>query len=133
MKLEFLDDISGDGKFRQVVSDRLIRLYDFDFSEANQLRHKINTEILQGNRALDLSTIDFIENVNCTLVFTISKEDEGLTSKDKIHFHCVLTIASYRRMIQLMEPFCTPGAAGHQWLYEQEYEMDLLFSPGGRW
>jgi hypothetical protein len=33
MKLEYLDNICDGGKFKQVVSDNLIRLYDFDESQ----------------------------------------------------------------------------------------------------
>jgi hypothetical protein len=133
MKLEFLDDISDGGRFRQVVSDGLVRLYEFDRNQATRLRDRIVTEILEGSRALDLSSVDFIEGVNCALVFTISEEDEGLKTKDKVHFECALTIASYLRMVQLMQGFCERESDGYQWLYELDCEIDLLFSPGGTW
>lgn len=37
MTLEFLDNISGNQKYTNVISDQLIRLYDFDETEVNKL------------------------------------------------------------------------------------------------
>ncbi|MEP6613864.1 MAG: hypothetical protein ABJA76_18305 [Mucilaginibacter sp.] len=34
MKVEYLDDLTDGDKFTQVVSEKLIQLYDFDFMEA---------------------------------------------------------------------------------------------------
>jgi hypothetical protein len=41
MKLEFLDDISRGGYFKNVVSDALVRLFDFDSNEASQFQQTI--------------------------------------------------------------------------------------------
>ena len=111
MKLEFLDDISNGGRFKQLVSDQLVRLYDFGPSQAVRLR----------------------EPVNCHVVFILSEEDKGLQTRNELHFSCALTIASYQQMIYLMEPFCERGFTGFQWLYELDCEIDLLFPPGGTW
>lgn len=133
MKLEFLDDISNGGRFKQVVSEQLVRLYDFGPSQAVRLRDYIEEYVLKGHKALDLSTLDFMEPVNCHVVFILSEEDKGLQTRNKLHFSCALTIASYQQMIYLMEPFCERGFTGFQWLYELDCEIDLLFSPGGTW
>ncbi|WP_044218993.1 hypothetical protein [Chitinophaga pinensis] len=77
MKIEFLDDISVGGKFRQVVSNQLVRLYDFDAIQAKIFKEKVNEKILKGSGTLNLSSFDFVELVNCNLVFTISNKDEG--------------------------------------------------------
>ena len=42
MKLEFLDDISNGGKFKNVAINQLIRLFDFDKFEAAEFRQVIN-------------------------------------------------------------------------------------------
>ena len=133
MKLEFLDDISDGGKFPQVVSSQLVRLYDFDPIQAIALRENIKEEILKDNMALNFSLLDFIEPVNCNLIFAISDSDEGLKTQDKTIFECALTISSYQRMIHLIDPFCERKTDGYQWLYELDCEIDLLFSPGGTW
>ena len=133
MKLEFLDDISDSGKYAQVVSNQLVGLHDFDEVEAASLRNNIIEEILKGNKALSLSSLDFIEPINCNLTFTISENDEGLETHDKINFECSLTIPLYQRMTHLIKPFCERRSHGYQWLYELDCEIDLLFSPGGTW
>jgi hypothetical protein len=133
MKLEFLEDISDGDKFPQVVSNQLVRLFDFDPIQSASLRDKIAEEILNGNRALNLSSLDFIEPINCNLTLIISKKDEGLKTQDKINFECALTIPLYQQMIQLIGSFCDCDSNGYQWLYDLDCEIDLLFSPGGTW
>jgi hypothetical protein len=39
MKLEFLDDISKGGQFKDVISDKLIRLFDFNSEEARKFQN----------------------------------------------------------------------------------------------
>jgi hypothetical protein len=132
MKLEFLDDISDGGRFPQVVSNQLIRLYDFDSIQAATLKENIEEKILKGNRTLDLSSLDFVQSVNCKLIFVISQQDEGIKTIDRVNFECLLTDQLYQEMIQLIEPFCE-GAEGYQWLYDLDCSIDLLLSPGGTW
>ena len=106
MKIEFLDDISDGGRFPQVVSDQLIRLYDFDSSHARKLRNTIQNLIFEDNNEIDLSTLDFIEPVNCNLTFQISDTDVGITSSDNTNFVCNLTTDMYKKIILLINPFC---------------------------
>jgi len=133
MKLEFLDDISDGGRFQDIVSDRLVRLYDFDAIQATKLKDNIIEHILKANKALDLSSLDFIEPINCSLTFIISDKDEGLKSHEKNNFVCALTPSSYQEMTLLIEPFCEREIDGYQWLYDIDSPIDLLFSPGGTW
>lgn len=133
MKLEFLDDISDSGRFPNVVSNRLVRLYDFDAIQATKLKDSIIENILKANKALDLSSIDFIEPINCNLTFIISDKDEGLKSHDKMNFVCALTPLLYHEMTLLIEHFCKQEIDGYQWLYDIDNPIDLLFSPGGNW
>ena len=49
MKLEFLDDISDGGKFKDVVSNQLVRLYDFDKLQANKFRQLIQSILIDRN------------------------------------------------------------------------------------
>ncbi len=132
MKLEFLSDISDGGRFKSVVSDNLIRLFDFNESEAIALSDFIQSTIINNKLELSLSSLDFIEPVNCDVTFRISGKDIGLTSLDMVNFFCDLTIDSYKEIIYLLEPFCIE-ANGYQWLYDLENEIDLLFSPDGTW
>jgi len=133
MKLEFLDDISDGGRFQDVVSNRLVRLYDFDAIQAKKLKDNIIEHILKANKALDLSSLDFIEPINCNLTFIISDKDEGLKCHEEMNFVCTLTPSSYQEMTLLIEPFCEREIDGYQWLYDIDSPIDLLFSPGGTW
>lgn len=133
MKLEFLDDINAGGKFRQVISNELVRLYDFDAIQAKIFRQNIADKILKDNGTFNLSSLNFVELVNCNLIFTISNKDEGVKTKDKVNFECALTIPLYREMIQLIEPFEQGEVGGYQWLYDLDCPIDLLFSPAGTW
>jgi len=133
MKVEFLDDISDSGKYPQVVSNQLIRLYDFDTAEASKLRQAIEKVVIQEQQELSLNSLNFIVTINCTLTLCLCDEDIGLHTSDKTHFNCYLTEAGYENIINFMEPFCYSGQGGHQWLYELDNPIDFLFSPGGTW
>jgi hypothetical protein len=65
MKIEFLDDISDGGRFPDADPNQLVRLYDFDNLQANMLRQTIQKVILENNKEVDLTTLDFIQAVNC--------------------------------------------------------------------
>lgn len=132
MKLEFLDDLTDGGKYIDVVSERLIRLYDFDEHQALNFKEFIERELLGGRKEISLSSLDFLEPLNCNLTLKLSSIDRGITKADDRHFECYLTDATYRKMTYLIEPFCK-GAEGYQWLYEIDCPIDLLFSPGGTW
>jgi hypothetical protein len=132
MQLEFLDDISDDGRYAQVVSERLLRLYDFDTKEANEFKQVIQAMISGEKKEVDLASLAFINPVNCNLVLRISEMNEGIITTDNINFTCNLTPSSYENMLMLITPFCN-GASGHQWLYNADGPIDFLFSPGGTW
>lgn len=133
MKLEFLDDLTDSGKHEDVVSERLIRLYDFDKHQALRLKEIIERELLEGQKEVRLSSLNFIESLNCSLTLKISNIDRGIARAEDMDFECYLTTAAYKEMVYLMEPFCIRDASGYQWLYEVNCPIDLLFSPGGTW
>ena len=133
MKIEFLDDISKGGKCPQVVSNQLVRLYDFDTSQAAMLKEAIQKTEIEGKGEINLSSLEFIDPVNCNLNLRISKEDIGIMTQDKINFVCCLTIAGFKEMIYFLVPFCVGDADGYQWLYDLDCPIDFLFSPGGTW
>ena len=132
MKLEYLDDLTDGGKFVNVVSEQLIRLYDFDKHQALNFKEIIEKELLGRQKEISLSSLDFLRLLNCNLTLKLSNIDQGITKADDRHFKCYLTDTTYRRMTYLIEPFCK-GAGGYQWLYEIDCPIDLLFSPGGTW
>ena len=136
MKLEFLDDISGNGKYPWAEPDKLIRLYSFDQVEAKQLIELIETRVINRREHVDLSSLDFIQPLNCSLIFGISSADEGIDDSPDRNFNCMLSIDAYKRMVGYMSAFVDNEntLAGYNWLYDPPTnKIDLLFSPGGTW
>lgn len=133
MKIEFLDDISDGGRFPNADPKQLVRLYDFDNLQADMVKQTIQRVILESNKEIDLTTLDFIQSVNCNLTLKISDTDKGITTSDNKNFVCNLTVGKYEEMVFLMEPFCKNETNGYQWLYDLDTAIDFLFSPGGSW
>ena len=133
MKLEFLDDISDGGKYPWADPNQLVRLYDFGHLQANKLKQEIKETIISQKKDLQLSTLDFIESVNCKLTLHISDKNIGIVQTDTNNFLCNLTISSYEEMLLLMNSFTEKDVHGYQWLYDIDTPIDFLFSPGGTW
>ena len=130
MKLEFLSDISNGGQFREIVSDNLVRLYDFTQKQTEVLTDLIYQNLIVERRVLDLSTVEFIQQVNCRLVLQVTLHDNGiLKTSDPDLFTCNLTEQSYRKLIEIMK-----AAADYNWLCERsDDDIDFLYSVGGWW
>ena len=111
MKIEFLDDISNGGQFKGVVSDKLVRLFDFDSNEADKFQKAIKKLIENGNR-ITLDSLTFIEPVNCSLTLSIDTEDSGIVKKGEKDFECKLTKDSYKEMVSLIQPFVDKKSDG---------------------
>jgi hypothetical protein len=127
MKLDYLKNINEFG-------DNIIRLYDFEHQQAQQFLLAIQTVILKENKPLDISTLDFIENVNCSLILRITEQDDGISVTNKQQFFCDLTLKSYEDMTNLISPFCKLKSLNrHNWLYDIDTKTDFLFSPMGTW
>jgi hypothetical protein len=126
MKLDYIPNINEFG-------ENIVRLYDFDMSEAILFKQIIQETILTDIKQLDLSTVDFIEARNCNLILRPSDMDEGIVTDDDETFYCYLTLEGYKQMITLLEPFCVRETKGYQWLYDVDNQTDFLFSPGGTW
>ena len=126
MKLEFLDNINE-------YQDQLIRLYDFDKTEADKFRKIIQETIIDNKKSLDLNSLDFIQPVNCKLILHIAEEDEGIITIDNQLFFCDLTIDGYKNIVHLIEPYCNKNTRSFQMLYDLDTQIDFLFSPFGEW
>ncbi len=126
MELDFIENINE-------FDESVVRLYNFDKSEAILFRDLIKSTIIERNIRLDLSKIDFIENRNCNLIFGLFKTDEGMLSVDNKTFYCALTLENYKNMLTLLEPFCNKDTKSYQYLYDIDNPIDFLFSPAGTW
>lgn len=126
MELDFIENVNE-------FDESVVRLYNFDKSEATLFRDLIKSTIIERNIRLDLSKIDFIENRNCNLILGLFKSDEGMLSVDNKTFYCALTLENYKNMLTLIEPFCNKDTKSHQYLYDIDNPIDFLFSPAGTW
>jgi len=126
MELDYIESINA-------FDDNVVRLYNFDKSQAIKFRDLINDTVVIRKQKLDLSQVEFIESRNCNLILGLFREDEGILSDDNKTFYCLLTLESYKTMLELLEPFCNKETIGYQYLYDVDNPTDLLFSPAGTW
>lgn len=126
MKLDYIDNLNTHG-------DNMVRLYDFDMSEAGKLSQAIMDTVILNKKQLNLNKTGFIQGRNCQLTLCLSKEDAGITTTDNLHFFCELTLEGYEQMLEYMAPFCTKETKGHRYLYDIDSPTDFLFSPKGTW
>ncbi|MGI9533250.1 hypothetical protein [Lutimonas sp.] len=124
MELDFIDNINEYG-------ENVVRLYNFDKSQAIKFRDLIQDVIVDKKQKLVLSQVNFIETRNCNLVLGLFKTDEGIFSVDGETFYCALTLEGYQHMLNLLEPFCKKETKGYQYLYDLDNPTDFLFAPAG--
>jgi hypothetical protein len=122
MQLDYLDNYNG-------LNENIVRLFNFDKAEAIQFRDLIQDIVIDKKQKLDLSQIDFIDTESCNLIFGLFKTDEGILTKDNHTFFCILTMAGFQKMIQLLEPFCIKETRSYKYLYDIDNPTDLLFAP----
>jgi hypothetical protein len=132
MKLEYLDNISDGGKYKDVVSENLIRLYDFEQKETKQLIELIYQRLIIGKQNIDLKTLDFIQPVNCHLTLQVSSSDKGIMKTDSPNFFtCRLTKQTFITAIEYMK---AATDSGYNWLCDTSSDdIDFLYSAGGTW
>lgn len=131
MKLEYLDDISDDVKYKDVVSENLIRLYDFNKKETTELADIIYKRLICDKETLDLSNLAFIVPLNCQLILQLATVDKGILKTDEPNiFICYLTEQAYLRAIEFMKGV----DSGYNWLCDTSNDdIDFLYSAGGTW
>jgi hypothetical protein len=78
MKLEYIDDITDGGKYPDADPDKLIRLYSFDREEVEKLVNIIQYWIIKMKESVDVSALAFVQPLNCSLQFEISRTDIGI-------------------------------------------------------
>ncbi len=122
MQVNYIDNYNG-------LNENIVRLYNFDKEEAIKFRNLLIETVIIKKEKLDISTTDFIYPENCNLIFGLFKTDEGILTKDDYNFFCILTLKGFKKMIDLLEPFCVKESKGYQYLYDIDTPTDLLFCP----
>jgi len=130
MKLEYLHDLSGDGKYPGAWPAQLIRLYDFEADQSLALVSLIQ-QLLDTRQSLDLASVSFIEPVNCNLTLALSATDRGIVrTENSAVFNCYLTEAAYNEAIAVIQAV----GDGYNWLDDaSDSDIAFLYSPGGTW
>lgn len=122
MELDYIENYNG-------LDENLVRLYNFDKSEAIKFKDLLEETVIKKKQKLNLAEVDFIEPRNCNLIFGLFKSDEGILTKDNETFFCILTLDGFKEMVKLIEPFCKKDSRAHQYLYDVDTPTDLLFCP----
>lgn len=121
MKLEYIKSTSGYDK-------DVIRIFDFDPSQAFMFLGMVNRFLAKPEAPLHLTDLSFIRSVNCSLTLRTAEQDAGISTEDHIHFYCDLTVEKYKEIESLLGTFCKKRAAVEQPLYSQN-AVQLLLSP----
>jgi hypothetical protein len=126
VKLEYLPGGSPDCP--------LLRLYDFDATQAEQLRAVFAALAAGSLDSVALHDLPGVEAVGgCRLLLRAGRRDAGIVpTGEPMGFECVLTRATWDNVEGLAEPF-TAGPRGYQWLVATAYSMPLLLSSDGLW
>jgi hypothetical protein len=122
MKIDFLKEGSEDCP--------LVRIYDFDRAEVQQL-----CGLFKGlaKSLVQQARLDFAESVDGTeLTFSCDSKNKGLIKVGERQFEVILTTGGWLDVAGLAEPFCE-GTAGYQWLLPQTRGIQLLLSNRGDW
>lgn len=122
MEVDYVENVNG-------LDEHLVRLFNFNMAEAILFRDLLVATVLEKREKLDLSQVDFIKGHDCNLIFGLFKSDEGILTKDKRDFFCILTLQGFKDMVALLEPFCKKETKGYQYLYDVDTPIDLLFCP----
>lgn len=130
MKIEYIEEFNSDNP-----TDSLLRLYDFNLVEANELiavfKNLADKSVLEF-KLNELSCIDSINGIELTL--QVGKKDIGITKILEKSFICNLSPSGWSNAIELTKPFTGSTITnGYQWLYDLNTDIDFLLSTDGRW
>jgi hypothetical protein len=125
VKLEYLHDGSKDCP--------LIRLFDFDQSEAQRLRQLVKSLVAGDRQDVALQNEEWVNPVGeCCLNLRRGNRNLGVRPARGLKFECVLTPDGWSNVEGLLDPFCESGTHGFQWL-THDGRVALLISQSGRW
>ena len=124
MKLEYLADGAAECP--------LVRLYEFDPSQAQQLREL--GLIAAGEReAVALQNEEWVEAVSeCCLGLRVGSRNYGVRQVKLQRFECILTLEGWSNVGDLLAPFAETHESAFQWL-NNDGKIALLISQDGHW
>ena len=125
MKLEFLENGSPDCP--------LIRLYEFDAKEADNLR-RITLQLAgaRGQTVLFHEQPGVIPIDGCQLMLHIGEKDRGVSELGSNKFKWILSKAGWFQVAGLIRAFTRTDSGGFQWLSDRG-QIRVLLSHDGHW
>ena len=70
----------------------------------------------------------------CSLVLKTGDKNRGVIQVSIKSFECILKKEVWENAHNLIEPFCDSiNSNVYQWLYDMDTDIELLFSPTGKW
>jgi hypothetical protein len=125
VKLEYLPDGSADCP--------LIRLFEFDQTEAQRLRQLVKSLVAGDRQDVALQNEEWVKPVGeCCLNLRRGNRNQGVRQAQRLRFECVLSPDGWSNVEGLLEPFCESNSAGFQWL-THDGRVALLISQSGQW
>jgi len=123
MKLEYLAD----------ASPPLIRLYEFNQAEVQQLRERVSSLVAGTRQSVPLHKEAWTKSIDgCCLNLRLGNRDRGIRPVSLLNFECTLTSDGWSNVEGLLDPFCESEIAGYQWL-THDGRIPLLISQNGQW
>jgi hypothetical protein len=131
VQLDFLFDMTEAGKYPQADPVHLLRLFDFSEDELDRFATAINERLVTARNSLQVDKLHFIDAQNCSLLFELSSNDEGINlPEDQKTFVCRLSRSTFVNMLDIISRL----GDGFNWLYDPSWDkVDLLLSPDGSW
>jgi hypothetical protein len=125
VKLEYLPNGSPDCP--------LIRLFEFDQSEAQRLRQLVKSLVAGDRQDVALQDEEWVKPVGeCCLNLRRGNRNQGVRQEQALKFECALSPDGWSNVEGLLEPFCESNTSGFQWL-THDGRVALLISHSGRW
>jgi len=130
MKIEYLSNTD-----LAHPNDSILRIFDFDTEEASKFRDIVSKLAHGKTSKFDLNNMPFIFPVkDCRLVLKKGTKNRGVIQVSQKSFDCILKKEAWKNAYDLIGPFCdSSNSNGHQWLYDLGTDIELLFSPTGKW
>ncbi|MFN7140687.1 MAG: hypothetical protein ACK4UN_15230 [Limisphaerales bacterium] len=122
MKLDYLKEGSDDCP--------LVRLYDFDSTDAHNLKQIFNALAEGSLERVDLEIVESVDGSHLT--FVRCTRDRGVVESTPRRFEVLLTSEGWWQAADSIVSFCD-GGVGYKWLTPQTNGIQWLFSKNGSW
>jgi hypothetical protein len=115
------------------AAPHLIRLYEFNHAEVQQLRELVSSLVSGTRQSVSLQKEVWAQPIDgCSLELRLGNRDRGIRQVSPMNFECLLTSDGWSNVEGLLDPFCEAEVSGFQWL-THDGRVPLLISRSGHW